>query len=170
MAHLRSITRGAARPHRLRTLAYIAAGAACGILVGGSAQAAVHPTKHSQRAVAGHATAAITKVSRGCPGQNAKPIEAVAPPARVYIAWIGCGGIGFARSTDGGHHFSTPMLVPGSKFGGSQSSWDPSLTVAPNGTVYVAYMLGTPTGVTPVVAASFDRGASFPQVVHVAPG
>jgi hypothetical protein len=144
--------------------------AACATLAATGAQAAMPVGHHAPPAAEPGARAThLSEVSRGCPGQNAEPIEAVARPAFVYVAWIGCGGIGFARSTDGGLHFSTPMLVPGSQSVGLRASWDPALTVAPNGTVYVAYMLRKRTGLTPVVAASFDHGASFPQVAQVAP-
>src|SRR5579875_3016728 len=44
----------------------------------------------------------VTEVSQGCSGQNAEVVEATAAPWYIYEAWIGCGGEGFARSTDGG--------------------------------------------------------------------
>ena len=50
---------------------------------------------------------------------------------------MGCNGIGLARSADGGHHFGSPIDPPGA----SKSSWDPALAVAPNGTVYAAFMI-----------------------------
>ena len=65
---------------------------------------------------------------------NAEVEEAAAAPGYVYADWMGCGGIGFARSTDGGLHFSKPVTVPGS----AGASWDPAIAVAPNGTVYVS--------------------------------
>src|SRR5690348_4182585 len=68
----------------------------------------------------------VIEVSNGCAGQNAEAETATGAPGFVYEIWIGCGGIGFARSTDGGAHFSTPVTAPGS--GGA--SWDPSLAVA----------------------------------------
>jgi hypothetical protein len=107
----------------------------------------------------------VTDISSACPGQNAEVEEATAPPHYVYAEWIGCGGIGFARSTDGGLHWSKPVTVPGS----AGSSWDPAVTVAPNGTVYASYMHGKPSAeggryMYPGVAASFNHGASFPQV------
>jgi hypothetical protein len=143
---------------------------ACAMLVPTGAQAAMSHASHLAPPAAVLGVGSLWEVSRGCQGGNAEPIEAVAPPAFVYVAWIGCGGIGFARSRDGGFHFGKPMLVPGSRSSGSRSSWDPSLTVAQNGTVYLAYMVGTLTRSTPVVAASFDDGARFPQVFPVAPG
>jgi hypothetical protein len=108
----------------------------------------------------------MTDISSGCGGYNAEVEEARAAPEYVYATWIGCRGIGFARSADGGLHFGQPMTVPGSP----GDSWDPAIATAPDGTVYVAYMhangpFGQPgTSMYPVVAASFDHGVSFRQV------
>jgi hypothetical protein len=105
------------------------------------------------------------------PGGNAEVEEATAAPAYVYVVWIGCGGIGFARSADDGAHFDTAVTVPGS--GGH--SWDPAITVAQDGSVYVSFMLSTgplkAPGVfmNPVVAVSGDHGATFSQVYQVRP-
>lgn len=76
----------------------------------------------------------------------------------LYVAWIGCFGIGFARSVDGGYSFQPAFAVPESAVG--FSSWDPAIAVAPNGTVYVAYMIND-GGDTPVVTWSWDHGVSF---------
>ncbi len=91
-------------------------------------------------------------------GANAE-VQQAYDPSRGYLyeAWIGCGGIGFSRSLDGGATFEPAVTVPGS---GNVSSWDPSIALAPNGTLYVAFMVGSP-GDAPVVAWSFDGGASF---------
>jgi hypothetical protein len=89
----------------------------------------------------------------------------------VYATWIGCGGIGFARSTDAGGHFGAPVTVPGS----AGDSWDPAIAVAANGAVYVSYMhsngkFGSPsTSMYPVVAVSRDHGAGFAYVTPVLP-
>jgi len=107
----------------------------------------------------------VTVVSRGCAGQNAEVETAAAPPRYVYDLWIGCAGIGFTRSADGGLHFGRAVRVPGSR----GPSWDPAIAVAPNGTVYAAYMHESHHVMYPVVAASFDHGASFPQVVALTP-
>jgi len=107
----------------------------------------------------------VTEVSTGCAGQNAEVETAVGAPHYVYDLWIGCGGIGFARSTDGGLHFGTPMTVPGSR----GASWDPALAVAPDGTVYIAFMHQANHHQYPVVDASADHGASFPQVSPLLP-
>ena len=105
------------------------------------------------------------------PGGNAEVEEASAAPGYVYAIWIGCGGIGFARSTDAGAHFGPAMTIPGS----AGHSWDPAITVAPDGTVYAAFML--PSGafqapgasMFPVVAVSHDHGATFPDVHRLLP-
>jgi hypothetical protein len=106
----------------------------------------------------------ITDVSGACAGQNAEVEQAVAPPHYVYEAWIGCGGEGFARSIDGGAHFSRPVTLPDS----SQSD-DPAIAVAPDGTVYVSYLRYFHHYAYPVVATSFDHGATFRQVSSLIP-
>jgi hypothetical protein len=106
----------------------------------------------------------LTDISRACPGQNAE-VESAADPALgiVYAEWMGCSGaIALARSTDGGRTWSAPIVLPGSQ-GQHGGSWDPALAVAPNGTVYAAFMTAISDRVSPVVDASFDHGASFPQ-------
>ena len=106
----------------------------------------------------------VTDVSASCPGNSSEVEQAFAPPSYIYAEWIGCGGIGFARSTDSGQHFGTAMTVPGSR----GFSWDPAITVAADGTVYAAFMHAGPQASTvsmfPVVAVSHDHGASFTQV------
>src|SRR5690348_4254525 len=47
----------------------------------------------------------MTDISVGCAGSSTEVEEAFAPPGYVYAEWIGCGGIGFARSADSGQHF-----------------------------------------------------------------
>ncbi len=42
-------------------------------------------------------------------------------------------------------------------------SWDPAVAVGSNGTVYVAFMVNRGSRSVPVVLASFDHGATFPQ-------
>jgi len=107
----------------------------------------------------------VTEVSQGCAGRNAEVETATAAPHYVYDLWIGCQGIGFARSADGGLHFGAPMTVPGSR----GVSWDPAIAVAPGGTVYLAYMHRANGHMYPVVAASSDHGASFPRVSPLLP-
>jgi hypothetical protein len=105
----------------------------------------------------------VTEISR-CPGRNAEVEEATAPPSFVYVSWIGCGGEGFARSTDGGKTFSKPITLPD-----SSSSDDPAMAVAANGTVYVSYLRYHDNHGYPVVATSFDHGRTFSQVASLIP-
>src|SRR5690349_18520781 len=82
----------------------------------------------------------VIDVSSACPGQNAEVEQAVAPPHYVYEARIGCGGEGFARSTDGGRHFSNPIMLPDSASSQSTFTDDPAVAVAPDGTLYVSWI------------------------------
>ena len=59
----------------------------------------------------GYHVSPVTQVST-CEGYNAEVEQAVGKPHYVYEAWIGCGGEGFARSTDGGLHFGKPITLP----------------------------------------------------------
>ena len=107
----------------------------------------------------------VTQVSR-CPGRPSAEVEtAVGAPDYVYDAWIGCKGIGFARSTDGGLHFGPSVTVPGS----AGASWDPAIAVGPGGTVYVSYMHAAQQRMYPVVAASSDHGVTFPRLSPLLP-
>jgi hypothetical protein len=105
---------------------------------------------------------AVTDVSARCAGRNAEVEEATAAPAFVYLAWIGCRGIGFARSVDGGRGFGQPVRVPGS----AGLSWDPAVAVAPDGTVYISYMHASGGFSYPVVAEA-RPGSSALRVVSV---
>lgn len=106
-----------------------------------------------------------------CPGPtNAEVVQAV-DGRYVYEAWIGCNRrIGFARSVDGGRTFGPSRAVRGSHRNGLHS-WDPAIAVAPNGTVYVAYMVGPAEGASngstpmrPAVTVSHDHGRSFGRI------
>ena len=122
--------------------------------------------------------ARVVRVSR-CPGPtNAEVVQAV-DGRYVYEAWIGCNRrIGFARSVDGGRTFGPSRAVRGSHRNGSHT-WDPAIAVAPNGTLYVSYMVGPAEGASngstpmrPAVAVSHDHGRSFDRVttLPVPPG
>src|SRR5579859_2865903 len=107
------------------------------------------------------------RVSTGaaCAGQNAEVETAVDPRTGVlYEEWIGCHGIGFARSTNGGRTFSAPFELPGSAGG-----WDPSIVVGPRGDVYAAFMVFRDTRSYPVVDISTDHGRTFPAVRPLVP-
>ncbi len=135
--------------------------AACAVAVVGAPQAILASPAASAQVKVG----AVTKVSH-CGGQNAEVEQAVDPSRRdVYELWMGCAGIGFARSTDGGLHFDAPITLPGS----SRQDWDPALAVAPDGTLYASFMTSHKQRTYPVVEASFDHGASFPQVSSLLP-
>jgi BNR/Asp-box repeat len=131
--------------------------AAAGLMVGLAAPTFAAPHRGVQ-------LSPVSVLSTGCRGPNAEVVSAVGKPDYVYEAWIGCGGEGFARSTDGGLHFSRPITLPDS----SQSD-DPALAVAPDGTVYVSYLRYLNGYAYPVVATSFDHGATFPQVASLIP-
>lgn len=121
-----------------------------------SAQAAVH-----------YKVGTVQEISQGCaPSQEVE--QAVDPTHNryVYEAWIGCGGIGFSRSTNGGVSFSTPIAMPQSQ---SMFSWDPTVAVGPDGTLYVGYMVESSTQMFPMVATSFDHGVTFSQTAQLLP-
>ncbi len=129
------------------------------------------PAAPGQPAASAPRVSGMIDISAGCPGNNAEVEEATSAPGYVYADWIGCGGIGFARSADSGGHFSAPVTVPGS----AGRSWDPAIAVSADGTVYLSYMhasgtLGRPdTTIYPVVAISRDHGGSFAEVYPVFP-
>ena len=108
----------------------------------------------------------ISQISNGCTGASREVEQAVDTTNGnyVYEAWMGCGGIGFARSTDGGNTFSVPFRIHG-----SSGAWDPTIAVAPNGNLYVAFNTKSQTQQYPVVVTSFDHGASFPQSTSLLP-
>ena len=133
---------------------------ACTAAAGSSA--AHHPARSA--GTSGPQVSPMTDISAGCTGNSSEVEEAFAPPGYVYAEWIGCRGIGFARSTDSGRHFGAALTVPGSR----GASWDPAITVAADGTVYAAFMHQNGQGASasdyPVIAVSHDHGATFTQV------
>jgi hypothetical protein len=107
--------------------------------------------------------------SSSCTGDNAEVEQAVDPKlGYVYEDWMGCKGIGFARSTDGGRTFETPISLPDAT-GSNFNSWDPAVAVEPDGTVYAAFMLSKGSQFYPVVDASFDHGQTFTQTTELVP-
>jgi hypothetical protein len=101
-----------------------------------------------------------------CRGGNAEPVQAI-DGQYVYEAWIGCRGIGFARSTDGGRTFDPAQRVPLAEVPSQRRAWDPAIAVAPSGAVYVAYMVASYSAphvarkMAPALAVSTDHGATF---------
>ena len=103
--------------------------------------------------------------------KNAEVEQAVDPTnGYIYEAWIGCNGIGFARSIDQGKSFENAYTVLGSQ---GVFAWDPAIAVSKDGIIYVSYMASTSSSVyglligSPWVAVSFDHGASFSQLSEV---
>jgi hypothetical protein len=120
-------------------------------------------------AVSTYTVGPTSDISAPCSGQNAE-VEQAADPSigYVYEIWMGCKGIAFARSTDGGRSFDRPISVPGS-VGSNVNAWDPAVAVGPDGTVYAAFMIAKASQWYPVVAASFNHGATFSQVSSLIP-
>src|SRR5205085_9334801 len=143
----------ALHPHRAAAVVSRALGVLVGtaLLFGATPALAAAPT---------YSVGRITDVSASCSGQNAEVEQGVDPKlGYVYETWMGCRGIAFARSADGGRSFETPISVPGS-LGSNLNTWDPAVTVAPDGTVYAVFMVTHSAGWYPVVAASFDHGVT----------
>jgi hypothetical protein len=103
-------------------------------------------------------------ISRACANVSNAGVQQAYDPAGndLYEAWSGCGGVGFARSVDGGATFSNATSLP---VCGSQ----PSLAVAPDRTLYVAYVSNCTGGPSPYVVASTDQGSTFSSPVRVLP-
>jgi hypothetical protein len=101
----------------------------------------------------------ISDVSSGCPGTG--DIDEAVDNARnyVYQEFEGCdhgNAVGFSRSTDGGVNYSPPAALPYSRGG-----WDPWLAVAPDGTLYAAFMNTIDGRTYPIVDVSHDFGVTF---------
>ena len=167
----------ACSPHRRWRLAWFrpVTAVCAAVTIAATTVAAGHP---AGRAVShGPRIGPAVEVSRGCAGQNVETEQAVDYPY-VYVTWIGCGGIGFALSTNGGRSGEHSLRVPGSAVPGTlrvghffipRKGWDPAVAVAPDGTVYVSYMVITHHSEHPAVAASTDHGVSFTRVSQVMP-
>src|SRR5256885_2037312 len=116
----------------------------------------------------------ITDVSASCSGQNAEVEEAADPSlGYVYETWMGCRGIAFARSTDGGATFGTMTPIsPGFPASGGDSA---PLVVEPNGRIdvlYQGYQITDPTTYTMNPAYSYftsstDHGQTWSAPVRV---
>jgi len=116
----------------------------------------------SPGAAGGTGVGPITDISR-CGGPNAE-VEQATWHRYVYEAWIGCGGIGFARSADGGHTWSGPVTMAG-----SAGAWDPAVAVSPEGVLYVSFMNSNSTYTFPVVDTSFNFGRTFTRPAAALP-
>ncbi len=139
-----------------------------------------------------------TLVGAPCNSLPERQVSQTVDPTTGYLyeTFIGCGGIGFARSLDGGYSFQPAYYLPdtnshlitnpngdanaaplrASPSGtplparpitnlDNSSAWDPGIAVAPDGTIYVVYSIGYLDGylpgAQPAVAWSDDHGASF---------
>ena len=117
--------------------------------------------------------AAQSRISK-CGGRNAEVEEALQGPY-AYVEWIGCFGIGFAVSTNGGKTWGPPIKLPGSGYtrctqrSCSGYPWDPAVAIAPNGAVYAAFMYQFSSSASPVVDASTNRGKSFTSIALPVP-
>ncbi len=127
-----------------------------------------------------HTVGTPVTLSRTCANGragNAEVTQAVdTTRGSVYEAWISCdGAAAFARSVDGGRHFTAPITLPGSTPHGTVGLSDgPAIAVAPNGAVYVTFAmidgrLPNPNRMYPVVDVSFDQGRSFPRQQQLTP-
>ena len=140
------------------------------LVVGAFAFAGAATPQAMTRSVGAVYTAgAISNLTTSCAGQNAEVEEAVDPTnGYVYEDWMGCSGIGFTRSTDGGDTWDAPTNLPGAT-GSGFNAWDPAIAVGPDGTVYAAFMRAHNNQWYPVVDASFDHGKTFSQVSALTP-
>lgn len=152
------------RPRRTLRLSLVAAALAAGASLASVAGATAHGGSAPRSSVS-----ANVRIST-CGGGNSE-VEEATWHNDVYADWIGCGGIGFARSTDGGRHFSTAILLPGSANTDctnsrcADTSWDPAIAVTSSGRLYTSFMHNAGTSRSPVVDASGNQGASFAQSV-----
>ena len=89
--------------------------AACSPAGGMSGMRADMVTSRAPHASTAASVSPVTEVSKACTGQNAEVETATGAPHYVYDLWIGCAGIGFARSADGGLHFGKPTTARASR-------------------------------------------------------
>jgi len=85
---------------------------------------------------------------------------AIGPEGNIYAAWTEYeGALRFARSTDGGMHFSTPIHIAGGSV--AAPARGPSIAVNANGIVYLAWSAteGRVGGI--YFAKSVDKGRTF---------
>src|SRR5437660_10628379 len=153
---------GMTRPLHVAQIARIVAGLA------GLVAALAGPT-NALAVSATYTVGTINNLSASCSGQNAEVEQAVdSRLGYVYEEWMGCQGIGFARSTDGGRTFEAPISLPDAT-GSNYNAWDPAVAVGPDGTVYAVFMLTKGAQWYPVVDASFDHGKTLTQTAELIP-
>ncbi len=85
---------------------------------------------------------------------------AMGPQGDLYAAWTEYeGNLWFSRSTDRGNHFSDPLRIAGGH--DAEPARGPSLAVAAEGTVYLAWTVGEDKAADIHFAKSGDHGRSF---------
>ncbi|MEC4721620.1 sialidase family protein [Noviherbaspirillum sp. CPCC 100848] len=90
------------------------------------------------------------------------------PGGLLYFAWTEYDGmLWFSRSNDGGRSFTRPQRIAGG--GQARPVRAPSLALAEDGAVYLAWTTGEDDGADIHVAKSVDGGESFGAPVIVAP-
>jgi hypothetical protein len=140
----------------------LVAAALAGPAVNSAAQAGasrIGPLAEQSPASVTYSVGPISDVSAGCPGTGDISEAVDRAPDYVYQEFEGCdgdNGVGFARSTTGGDSFTRPMTLPGSRGG-----WDPWLAVAPDGTLYAAFMDTIGSRTYPIIDVSHDYGRTF---------
>jgi hypothetical protein len=152
-----------------------AAGAALAVALaapaaGSASQASASTSGHlAQQSAAGvsYSVGPITEPSIGCPGTG--DISDAVDRSRdyVYQEFEGCdhdNGIGLAISTNGGTSYAAPVALPDSNGG-----WDPQVAVAPDGTVYAAFMNKIDHRMYPVIDVSHDFGQTFTPELSLVP-
>lgn len=90
---------------------------------------------------------------------------ALGPDGTLYAAWTEYeGALWLSRSTDGGNRFSRPLRIAGG--GGANPARGPSLAVAADNVVYLAWTIGEDRAADIHIAKSGDAGRSFgaPQI------
>lgn len=89
------------------------------------------------------------------------------PGGVIHAAWTEYeGALWHSRSADGGRTFAPPRLIAGD---GRRPARAPSLALAPDGTVYLAWTVGEDSGADIHLSVSTDHGASFAAPRTVAP-
>jgi len=94
------------------------------------------------------------------------------PEGRLYAVWSEYeGNLRFSYSTDGGQQFSTPQTLVSAGDVGAPAR-GPTLAVAADGTVYLAWAVGDDDAANIYFSHSTDQGGSFaaPSQVHDSEG
>lgn len=93
---------------------------------------------------------------------------AAGPDGLLYLAWTEYDGmLWFSRSKDGGRSFTRPRRVAGG--GQALPARAPSLALAEDGTVYLAWTTGEDDGADIHLAKSTDQGDAFSAPARIAP-